>query len=289
MTVSVQVGSNAPITWDSDTDFDASPTLTIVNNQTDDDVTPDPYAVASVGSGVYVTVWSVPSSTVAGSYTATLSGDIGGEPTTATETIYVVSTYSYISAADFKAAVFPGSTSTTEDMRIVNVLSGVSRAIDAECGRTFRLDASTSAKIIDPCSNSLMKESGVATLFTPDFAFTDTAVVEVGRGSVWTTIDASDLTYGLEREDGTGPYVEITRDWVPWTTLGLVRVTAQWGWPSVPPAVAEACFIQSTRILARKGAPEGIAGPAEWGLTRQPRLDIDVRTMLTGLQKPPVA
>lgn len=65
-------------------------------------------------------------------------------------------------------------------------------------------------------------------------------------------------------------------------TNGQLTVTAVWGWPSVPPDIIWACQMQAHRYYRRKGSPEGIAGSAEWGLTRIPPLDPDVLGVLKG-------
>lgn len=63
---------------------------------------------------------------------------------------------------------------------------------------------------------------------------------------------------------------------------GEIQITAVWGWPYVPADVSFAAQLQSQRYYQRKGSPEGIAGSAEWGLTRIPALDPDVLSILKG-------
>lgn len=46
---------------------------------------------------------------------------------------------------------------------------------------------------------------------------------------------------------------------------GLVRVTATWGWPTVPPTIVEACLLQAARIVYRRDAPQGVAGSPDAG------------------------
>ena len=61
-----------------------------------------------------------------------------------------------------------------------------------------------------------------------------------------------------------------------------IRVTAVWGWPAVPTAIHEACLIQSSRLLARRDAPFGIAGSPETGseVRLLARLDPDVEQLV---------
>jgi hypothetical protein len=63
---------------------------------------------------------------------------------------------------------------------------------------------------------------------------------------------------------------------------GTLAITAVWGWPDVPADVLWAAQMQAQRYYQRKGSPEGIAGSAEWGLTRIPALDPDVLSILKG-------
>lgn len=65
-------------------------------------------------------------------------------------------------------------------------------------------------------------------------------------------------------------------------TDGRLGVAAIWGWPVVPPDIIWANHMQTARLYRRKGSPEGIAGSAEWGLTRIPPLDPDVLSILKG-------
>lgn len=66
------------------------------------------------------------------------------------------------------------------------------------------------------------------------------------------------------------------------SATGTLLVTAVWGWPSVPSDIIWAHQMQSNRYYRRKGSPEGVAGSAEWGLTRIPALDPDVLAILKG-------
>lgn len=73
---------------------------------------------------------------------------------------------------------------------------------------------------------------------------------------------------------------------LPWGATfgsnGTLTVTAVFGWPEVPDDITWAAQMQANRLYRRKGSPEGIAGSAEWGLTRIPALDPDVLSILKG-------
>jgi hypothetical protein len=63
---------------------------------------------------------------------------------------------------------------------------------------------------------------------------------------------------------------------------GTIDITAIWGWPAVPDDIVMAAQMQAHRYYNRKGSPEGIAGSAEWGISRIPPLDPDVLAILKG-------
>lgn len=54
----------------------------------------------------------------------------------------------------------------------------------------------------------------------------------------------------------------------PYSHLNRVQVITTWGWPVIPPAVAQASLMLCTDVFKSKDAPWGIAGTAETGLMR---------------------
>lgn len=62
---------------------------------------------------------------------------------------------------------------------------------------------------------------------------------------------------------------------------GLVRVTAQWGWPAVPDAVKQATLIMAAALFKRHESPTGVLGGGEFGVVRVgSRIDPDVKMLL---------
>jgi hypothetical protein len=60
----------------------------------------------------------------------------------------------------------------------------------------------------------------------------------------------------------------------------LCRITAVWGWASVPTAIKQATVIQSSRLYKRLDSPLGIAGFGDMGAIRVNRyLDSDVEQL----------
>jgi len=54
----------------------------------------------------------------------------------------------------------------------------------------------------------------------------------------------------------------------PYSHFDRVQITGTWGWPSVPPPVAQAALILSADVFKFKDAPFGVAGISDFGVTR---------------------
>lgn len=63
---------------------------------------------------------------------------------------------------------------------------------------------------------------------------------------------------------------------------GMASITAIWGWPEVPDDIIMAAQMQAHRFYDRKSSPGGLAGSAEWGISRIPAIDPDVLAILKG-------
>jgi hypothetical protein len=73
----------------------------------------------------------------------------------------------------------------------------------------------------------------------------------------------------------------------PTTTLAFpntrrgVRITGDWGWPSIPEPVEEACLLIAVRLNQSAKAPYGTAGIVQDGaVSYSPRVDPVVRQLL---------
>lgn len=156
-----------------------------------------------------------------------------------------------------------------------------SRQIDAFCARRF-YPAADEARVFD------VAVTGDVTI---DDATEVTAVATDDNrdGTFETAWSASDWqaiaprTYGAEQ----WPYRRIravgSRSWPAprcGGRVGLVEVTADWGWDTVPDAVHQACLVQASRLLKRRDSPEGVAGFGEFGVVRVTRVDADVEALL---------
>ncbi len=171
------------------------------------------------------------------------------------------------------AALGLDSTDTTRDTEIQAAIDAAEDMIDKHCGRTFSLAASASARTFVP--------DGSGCLVVDDIGSTTGLVVETGtRGSsTWTAttdFESTPLNAIAKGRPITG--LDYFGTWGG--PYSRVRVTAKWGWPTVPKAVSQAATLQATRLFKRKDSPEGVLGGPDFGFTRVSRLDPDVAALL---------
>jgi hypothetical protein len=129
--------------------------------------------------------------------------------------------------------------------------------------------------------NAHVNEDGELHIAVPDIATATGLVVEIGGPDTWTTVDSGDYYTDPDTAPGDGrPITDLygAPGWLPST--GRVRVTAKWGWPSVPDAVVQATILQAARLYRRRDSPQGVLGNAEWGAIRVSRLDPDVAALV---------
>lgn len=181
----------------------------------------------------------------------------------------------YTDVATLKGAMH--ITDTERDELLASAVASASRSIDKMCGRRFWLDGAASARRLNP-HNKVLTDSDGQRLLVPDIGSLDNLLVEVGSGSSWTDVTSSVEVAEPELEGW--PYTSLLR----WTwPVGLrmrVRVTARWGWPSVPDEISQAALIQASRLFKRKDSPEGVMGSADWGVIRVSRTDPDVAALI---------
>lgn len=182
----------------------------------------------------------------------------------------------YNTREQFKAVL--EITSDDEDDWIDTCLRGARAAIEARTWPTFWKTPTAETRTIDVTGKVL-----------PVRTSTYSCMKVLLRDGIASSAGFAVSGYGSARlgpsssvADGR-PYDTIILPWgSSFGTYGTLDVTAQWGWPEVPDDIVWAHQMQSNRYYRRKGSPEGIAGSAEWGLTRIPALDPDVLSILRG-------
>jgi hypothetical protein len=187
----------------------------------------------------------------------------------------------------FKATV--KVTAADRDELLAQALTAAARAVDSYTGRRpagFTLDEAATARTYEVHGRTVRTRSGWAKLLVDEIGSATGLTVEVGDGTTWTAITGYRTDPGNALADSR-PITALTTPGL-WG-CDLVRVTARWGWPSIPDQVVQATLIQATRLYRRKDSPEGVAGQGEFGVVRLSRIDPDVQALLAHLTLPGIA
>lgn len=170
--------------------------------------------------------------------------------------------------ADVKTAL--GIQDQVDDARIDIALEAAEAMIEDYCGRTFTQSATVSARIYNALNWDLVHVDDISTTtglivqtddgadgtFSTTWATTDYQLEPLnglvnGRVRPWNTIRAiNSLTFPLENGQA------------------LVKVSARWGWASIPSAVKQAAIIQTISVFKSVDAPFGATPFAETGVLR---------------------
>jgi hypothetical protein len=181
------------------------------------------------------------------------------------------------------ATVKAGLGKTTADDRddlIEQAVAAASRMIDERCGRRFYATAGVTARTFSAFDRHLTVDDAQS-IRVDDIATDDGLIVETKTGftGTWSTITGVEL--GPDNSDVLGrPWTEVvySAGWI--SDASKVRVTARWGWPSVPDGITQAAALLAARLYRRKDSPQGVLGSAEWGVARVSRFDPDVENLI---------
>jgi hypothetical protein len=185
----------------------------------------------------------------------------------------------YITRAQLKSVLKIDPSNTDEDDLIDRVILAAARSINRRAGwPTFWKTTGAVSRTIDVTRKIVRVRTSGWTydkiLLRNGIASTTGFSVPGYSNATLLPEEASDLgePYDAIRLPAGGSY----------GTYGTLEVVAQWGWPDVPSDIVLANQMQAHRYYNRKGSPEGVAGSAEWGITRIPPLDPDVLSILKG-------
>lgn len=183
----------------------------------------------------------------------------------------------YITRVELKAVLEISGSS--EDTLIDRVINAASRAIERRSGwPTFWITGSAVARTVDV-------NRRVVPVRTSHYQYVKVLLRDGIAASAGFSV-ANFPSAVLMPEDAIvdgWPYDAIRLPWgATFGSYGTLDITANWGWPSVPADITLATQMQAHRYYNRKGSPEGVAGSAEWGITRIPPLDPDVLSILKG-------
>lgn len=183
-----------------------------------------------------------------------------------------MSTSNYITLEE--ALAYTGANPVADPADLEDVITTVSRMIDRYTGRNFYQTTTTQARYFETEETDCLDLGPFN-----DIATTVGLVVDVDRdcdGTYESTIASTN--YQLEPVNAAvmgEPYTEIELlNYVLFPTPiangreYLIRVTATWGWPEVPPAVKQATRILVAELAKLADAPLGVAGFADLGIAR---------------------
>jgi len=184
----------------------------------------------------------------------------------------------YATLAEVKAAL--RITDTIDDSLLEMAVESASRLVDAYCARSF-YNAGTASRYFVADTDWLTNIEDAVTI-------TEIATDTSADGTYDVIWQADD--YQLEplngRVDGLPvPYNAIRAigdyTYPIWGGEALVKVTATWGWSSVPTAIKQATILQSSRIFKRLDSPLGVLSSPDLGFIRVgSRLDPDVAQLV---------
>ena len=198
----------------------------------------------------------------------------------------------YATLAQIKSALRIPAADATDDALLEMAVESASRLIDAYCGRNF-ISAGTVATV---------------RYFNTDSPY----VVQIDDARSISQVQTStgldgvyDTTWTIGTAGGQGdaqpepindylggivwPYTRVRAigDYL-WPTgpENSIKVTAVYGFPTVPVTVTQATILQSSRIFSRLQSPLGVAGFGDMGIMRVSRgLDPDVVQLVEGYRK----
>lgn len=199
----------------------------------------------------------------------------------------------YITADDLKQSGELKGTSYA-DRDIARAIPAACRAIDALCHRRFGQDETEVSRLYTAATDSFCWISDVslkADDLTDDSPLTVVVVDRLGNGSYSESWDEG-VDYVLEPLNATlesKPYESIRalRACFP-RHVGAIRVTARYGWTTVPAEVVEAAVLLANKLIVRvRQAPFGIvmAGADVGVAMRIAKSDPDVAMLLEELTR----
>jgi hypothetical protein len=198
-------------------------------------------------------------------------------------------------------AAYVRITDSLDDTQLDLAIAAASRAVDRCTHRQF--GSAVTSRIYTPRYGAELRfatprlgaeiwsyyglpSSGVTVVDTDDLISVSAVAVDTaGDGGFATSMTAFTLRPVNALADGF-PYTQVAAAASSTVAMPLtadsVRVTGTFGWSAVPDAVKQATLMQASRILARRGAPFGVAGSPEAGSEMRllAKVDPDVEVAL---------
>lgn len=247
--------------------------------------------VTTPATGLNAYAWTVPLSTPAGSYVATWTGtDTDGDTVTAIETIDIAETEDgYTTLALVKSQLGKITVDDRDEMIQASIIAA-SRHIDNITGRSaggFRQDATVSTRTFSVAGRWYQYDSRRVAIMVDDISTATGIIVEGGTIASGVYTGLSLFSTGPENAISRGvPIDMIYADSSFISSIDTIRITARWGWPSLPAEVELATRMLAARLYRRKDSPQGVIASADWGSMRVSRVDPDVQALIAHLTPP---
>jgi len=198
-------------------------------------------------------------------------------------------TNGYVTLASMKN--YLGITDSIDDTLLEEIIESASRSIDRIANRFFYLNSTATARQYrtnDPYS-----------LITDDIgSLTDLAItLDTAGNGTYSTAVTINTDYLMEPLNSAS----LGRPWTNVTMVGAqlfpypinlrpgIRITAKWGWPTVPDDITQATLILGADLYKRKDSVGGVLGLSELGAIRMSPLGRDISAIVRAYRREGVA
>lgn len=168
-----------------------------------------------------------------------------------------------------------GIVDSTDDSTVQRAIQSASSWVNEWCGRHFY--QVTETRTYQP--------TNIWVIDVDDIVSVSSVAVDVDGDGVFETnlVQGTDFQlrlalqqYNVNAAGVPRPYTQLQiinsgQIWPftwPYTHLDRVKITGTWGWPIVPPPVAEATMVLAADFFKLKDAPFGIAGMSDFGAVK---------------------
>jgi hypothetical protein len=197
-------------------------------------------------------------------------------------------TNGYATLAQVKAALRIPSADTVDDALLSMAVESASRLIDAYANRTF-ITIGTATRYYATHDPYVVEIDDARNIIEVQSSSSEDGIYDITWDLTPHTGDIQPepindyiggLVWPFTRLRAIGDYV------FPIDRETTVKVTAVFGWPTIPATVKQACVIQSMRLFKRLDSPLGVAGFGDAGILRVSRgLDPDVAQLIEGYRR----
>ncbi len=188
-------------------------------------------------------------------------------------------TNGYATLAETKSAL--RITDAVDDSLLEMAIESASRLIDGYAGRQF-FSSGTATRYFTADDDFVCEIDDIS---SSNITLVTAMDADAVFDTTWATTDyqLEPLNQVLDGQSWAFTRIRAVGDYL-WPISGgeaLVKLTAVFGWPSVPIAIKQATIIQASRIFKRLDSPLGVAGFGDLGVMRvSSSLDPDVAQLV---------